>query len=34
MGAAEAVAEMQRFMHVAPPVKGSDLKALINEGRA
>jgi prevent-host-death family protein len=32
--AAEAVAEMQRFMHAAPPVKGVDLKALINEGRA
>jgi prevent-host-death family protein len=33
-GAAEAVEEMWRFMHAAPPVEGVDLKSLINEGRA
>lgn len=29
-----AVEDMRRFMRAAPPVKGVDLKALINEGRA
>ena len=29
-----AVEDMRRFMHAAPPVRGVDLKALINEGRA
>ncbi|MBI1907075.1 MAG: type II toxin-antitoxin system prevent-host-death family antitoxin [Rhodocyclales bacterium] len=32
--AAAAVEAMRQFMHAAPPVKGFDLKALINEGRA
>lgn len=29
-----AVEAMRQFMRTAPPVKGIDLKALINEGRA
>lgn len=32
--AAAAVEAMRRFMHAASPVKGIDLKALIDEGRA
>jgi prevent-host-death family protein len=32
--AVAAVEEMRKFMHAAPPVKGVDLKASINEGRA
>jgi len=32
--AVAAVAAMRQFMHAATPVKGLDLKALINEGRA
>ena len=29
-----AVEAMRQFMHATPPLKGIDLKALINEGRA
>lgn len=32
--AVTAVEAMRQFMRAAPPVKGVDLKALINEGRA
>lgn len=32
--AAVAVEEMRQFMHAAPPVKGIDLRAIINDGRA
>jgi prevent-host-death family protein len=32
--AAAAVEEMRQFMHAAPPVKGIDLRAIINDGRA
>lgn len=32
--AVAAVEEMRRFMHAVAPVKGVDLKAIINEGRA
>ena len=33
-GATAAVEQMHRIMQSAKPVKGMDLKALINEGRA
>ncbi|MBK9447429.1 MAG: type II toxin-antitoxin system prevent-host-death family antitoxin [Betaproteobacteria bacterium] len=31
--AVQAATRMQQFMHERPPVKGVDLKALIDEGR-